>query len=180
MRHISGKLHALTLSAALLFANASSAQTVSTDYDHAANFSQFHTFSFGQVRASDQLYQQRIKDQIAKDLTARGWQLVPDAGDVTITAIGGMHNQQDYTTFYDGLGGFGWRRGWGGGGFGETYTTVEQVPIGSLVIDIFQTGSKQLVFRGMASDQLSNNNEKNTHKLDKAIDKIFDKFPPKA
>ncbi len=183
MRHLSGRLQALTLSAALLFATSATvvlAQQVSTDYDHSANFSQFHTFSFGNIHASDQLYEQRIKDQISRDFTAHGWQAVPDGGDVTIVAAGGLHTQQEYSTFYNGMGGFGWRRGWGGGGFGDAYTTVDQIPVGTLVVDIYQTGSKQLLFRGTASDQLSNNSNKNTAKLDKAIDKLFNKFPPKS
>ncbi len=46
-------------------------------------------------------------------------------GDVTVNAIGGMKDKQEYTTFSDGLGsGFGWRLGWGKGGFGDSYTTV--------------------------------------------------------
>jgi hypothetical protein len=77
------------------------------------------------------------------------------------------------------LGGFGWRRRWGGGGFGETTTTVEQIPIGTLVIDMYDGSSKQLAWRGMSTDTLSSKPEKNTQKLDKTVDKMFENSLPK-
>jgi len=184
MRSIFAVLRTIALSAAAVLFLAPAmrvlAQHVTTDYDHSANFSDYHTFSFGQVHASDELFTQRIRDEISRDLTSRGWQQVPRGGDVIITAIGNVHDKQEYTTFYDGLGGFGWRRGWGGGGFGDTTTTVDQVPVGTLIVDLYRGNSKQLLFRGMATDDLSKNPDKNTGKLDKAIDKIFNKFPPKS
>ena len=157
------------------------AQKVSTDYNHSTNFSQYHTYSWSRVKTSDPLNQDRVKQAVDQDLTAKGCQMVPSGGNVAITAVGATRNQQEYNSFYDGFGGggFGWRRGWGGGGFGDTTTTVEQIPIGTLVVDMYDTGSKQLVWRGMASDTLSSKPEKNTQKLDKAINKMFDKFPPK-
>lgn len=176
-------LRALTLGAALsaLAAAPALAQKVNTDYNHSVNFSQFHTFSFGQVHGSDELFTDRIRSEIARDLTARGWQQVPKGGDVVVTAIGGMRDKQEYNTFYTGFGpGWGWRRGWGGGGFGDTMTTVQQVPVGTLIVDLYQGQSKELLFRGTATDELSNKSEKNSGKLDKAIDKIFNKFPPNS
>ena len=184
MRLYQRGLRAITLATAIAFTTIQPvqmlSQEVTTDYDHSADFSQFHTFCFGHVHSSDPLFEQRIRDEVTRDLTKRGWQMVSSGGDVTVTAVGAVKNQQEYNTFYDGLGGFGWRRGWGGGGFGETYTTVNQIPVGTLVIDLYQTGSQRLLFRGTANDQLSNNADKNTGKLDKAIDKIFSKLPVKS
>jgi hypothetical protein len=177
-------LAATTLAATLTLPLA--AQDVKTDYDHKADFHAYHTFSFHKIHASDPLFESRIHDEIASQLTARGLQMVPSGGDLNIAAIGGMSTQQEYSTFYDGLGGFGfgWRgwRGWGGGwaGPGETTTTVTQIPVGTLVVDLYDHNTHQLVWRGTASDQLSNKADKNTKKLDKAIDKMFDKVPPKS
>jgi hypothetical protein len=86
--------------------------------------------------------------------------MAPNGGNVTITAVGATHTQQEYNSFYDGLGGFGWRRGWGGGGFGQTTTTVEQIPVGTLVIDMYDGSSKRLVWRGMSTDTLSSKPKK--------------------
>jgi hypothetical protein len=161
------------------------AQDVSTDYDHHADFSQYHTFSIYKVRTADPLYKQRIADEITHDLEARGLQPVPSGGDLAVTAIGGVTDKQEYNTFYNNLGpGFGWRGwGWWGGRWGgpvEANTTVENIPVGTLLVDLYDTHTQNLVFRGRAQADLSTKNtDKNVDKLNKAIDKMFDKFPPK-
>jgi hypothetical protein len=163
------------------------AQDVKTDYDHSAEFTRYRTFSIGKIQSSDPLFQQRIQTAVTRDLTAKGLQAVPSGGDVTVTAIGNVKSQQEYNTFYDNLGGggFGWRGwgGWGGGwgnNVGQSSTTVTQIPVGTLVVDLYDHGTHQLVWRGRAQDELSNKPEKNTKKLEKAVDKMFDKFPPKG
>lgn len=160
------------------------AQDVTTDYDHHADFTRFHSFSIYKLQASDPLVEQRLRDDITRDLTARGLQAMPEGGDLAITAIGSRGDQKEYNTFYEGLGGggFGWRgRGFGGfgGGFGDegvTNTSVINIPVGSLVIDAYDS-NHQLLFRGMAKQTLSNKEEKNSAKLEKAVDKIFKKLP---
>jgi len=59
-------------------------------------------------------------------------------------------------------------------------TMVEKVPVGTLIIDIYDTASQHLVWRGLAYDQLSGKPDKDTKKLEKAVDKLFDKFPPRS
>lgn len=170
------KLPLMATLAVVFFSIAALAQKVVTDYDHSANFSQYHTYSWGHVHSSDPLYEQRIRDAVDHDLQAKGWQPAPAGGDVTLTAVLIKRNQNEYSTFYTGLGG-GWRwRGWGGG---MTTTTVDRIPVGTLIVDIYDTNSKQLVWRGEAHDQLSNKPEKDTKKLEKAVDKMFEKFPPR-
>ena len=175
------QLTRLAALASLLIAVPVIAQQVSTDYNHSTNFSQIHTYCWAKVKTSNPLNEDRVKRAVDQDLAAKGWQMVPSGGDVSLTAVGATRNQQEYNSFYDGFGGggFGWRRGWGGGGFGDTTTTVQQIPVGTLVLDMYDTNSKQLVWRGMASDTLSSKPEKNTQKLDKAVKKMLDKFPPK-
>jgi hypothetical protein len=159
------------------------AQDVKTDYDHKADFTKYHTFSFHKVQASDPLYEGRIKDGITRYLTAKGLQLVPTGGDLAVAAVGAMQTKQEYNTFYDNLGGGFGRRGWGGwgGGWGGDATTTEtDIPVGTLVVNLFDTQTHQLVWRGTSTDELSNKPDKDTKKLDKAIDKMFQKFPPKT
>jgi len=59
-------------------------------------------------------------------------------------------------------------------------TTVENVPVGTLVIDMYDTSNKQLIWRGLAHDQLSDKPDKDTKKLEKAVNKMFDNFPPRS
>jgi hypothetical protein len=55
-----------------------------------------------------------------------------------------------------------------------------KVPVGTLVIDMYDTSSEHLVWRGLAYEQLSDKPDKDTKKLEKAVDKLFDKFPPRS
>ncbi len=190
--------HKFVLQALLSLALASPAlalhaQQVSTDYDHKVNFESYHTFSFYKVKTENPLFEQRVRDQVTADLQAHGWQMVPTGGDVAITAIGNVQDQKEYNTFYEGLGpgyGFGgWGGrfgygGWGGGGFGGSdVSTTRQVdiPVGTLIVDLYDNSTHQLVFRGRSTEQLHVKHEdKNIALVDKSIDKMFAKFPPKA
>jgi len=162
----------------LLFATKASAQQVKTDYDRGANFAQYKTYSWEHVNTQDPLDVDRIKTAVNAALAAKGWTQVDSGGDVSIVAVEITRNQQTLNTFYDGLGGgWGWRR-FGGGGFGEATTTTETYKVGTVVVDLFDTKSKQLVWRGAASDTLSNNSDKNIKNLDKGVEKMFKQFPP--
>jgi hypothetical protein len=161
-----------------LFAGSLSAQDVKTDYDHNADFTQYKTYSWEHVQTKDPLFIDRIKSAVNAALAAKGWTQVDSGGDVSIIAIQTTQEQQTLNTFYDGFGGgWGWRR-FGGGGFGEATTTTDTYKVGTLVVDLYDTKTKQLVFRGTSSDTLSNNANKNTENLDKGIEKMFKKFPP--
>lgn len=161
----------------LLFAAKSPAQQVKTDYDRAANFGQYKTYSWEQVKTKDPLDVDRIKGAVTAALAAKGWTQVDSGGDVSIVAMEITRNQQTLNTLYDGFGGgWGWRR-FGGGGFGEVTTTTETYKVGTVVVDLFDAKTKQLIWRGSESDTLSNNADKNIKNLDKGVDKMFKHFP---
>ena len=164
----------LAMAVAFLVAAFASAQDVKTDYDHHANFSQYHTYSWVKVKTSDPLWESRIQEAVDKDLQSKGWQRVDNGADVGLTAVGSARNEKEYQTFYDGMGGWRW------GGFGETRTQVENYPVGALVLDMYDAHNKQLVWRGVATQSLSDKPEKNEQKLDKAVNKMLDHFPPKS
>jgi hypothetical protein len=162
----------------LLFAGKLSAQQVKTDFDRATNFGQYKTYSWEQVKTKDALDVDRIKAAVNAALAAKGWTQVDSGGDVSIIAVEITRNQQTLNTFYDGFGGgWGWRR-FGGGGFGEATTTTDTYKVGTVVVDLFDTKTKQLIWRGSASDTLSNNSDKNIKNLDKSVEKMFKNFPP--
>jgi Domain of unknown function (DUF4136) len=162
----------------LLFAGKASAQQVKTDYDRSTNFAQYKTYSWEHVKTKDPLDVDRIKSAVNAALAAKGWTQVDSGGDVSIVAMEITQNQQTLNTFYDGFGGgWGWRR-FGGGGFGEATTTTDTYKVGTVVVDLFDTKTKQLIWRGTESDTLSNNSDKNIKNLDKGVDKMFKKFPP--
>src|SRR6266446_339589 len=158
----------------LLFATASFAQQVKTDYDRSVDFSQYKTYSWEKVQSQDPLWDGRIKEAVNAALTAKGLTPVASGGDIAVVAIEMTKNQQTLNTFYDGFG-RGWR--WGGG-FGNATTTVDNYQVGTLVVDLFDANTKKLIWRGSASDTLSDKSDKNIKNLDKGVQKMFEHFPP--
>jgi hypothetical protein len=150
--------------------------SVKTDFDHNANFGQYKSYSWISARASNDLWADRITQAVDAQLTSKGWTKVASSGDVTISAFGRTSNEQTLETYYTGLG-MGWRwRGFGGGG--ETMTTVENTPVGSLTTDMFDGQSKHLIWRGTSTDTLSSKPDKNEKKLEKSVEDMFKHFPP--
>ena len=156
-----------------LFAGTLSAQQVKTDYDRSANFGQYKTYSWEQIKTQDPLMVDRIKSAVKTTLAAKGFTEVPSDGDLSLVAMETTRDQQTLDTFYNNFGG-----GWRWGGFGDATTTTETYKVGTLVVDLFDTKTKTLVWRGSASDTLSNKSEKNIDNLDKGVEKMFKQFPP--
>ena len=115
----------------------------------------------------------RIKSAVDAALTAKGWTQVPSDGNISLVALETTKNQQTLNTFYNGFGG-----GWRWGGFGDATTTVDNYKVGTLVLDMFDTQTKKLVWRGSASDTLSDKTDKNIKNLDKGVEKMLKDFPP--
>ena len=63
---------------------------------------------------------------------------------------------------------------------GTATTTESEYPVGTLVVDIFDARTKALLFRGTATDEISDKPEKNVKKIDKASNKMFKEFPAGA
>jgi len=170
---------ALTLSSAA----GSFATEVKTDYDRAADFGRYKTFCWQKVETKNPLWIERIKNTVGSALIEKGWtQAEPNSGcDVAIVAIEMKRNHDAVNTFYDsfggGWGGWGWR-GFGGDGFGQSTTTTETYQTGTLIVDLFDAKNKNLVWRGSATDTLSNKSDKNIKKLKNSASKLFEHFPP--
>jgi len=150
---------------------------VSTDYNHKADFSRYHTYSWIGVRAGNSLWQDRIMEAVDSQLAAKGWTKVASGGDAAVSAFGKVSEVDTLQTFYDGFPGWGWH-GWGG--VGTATTTVTPEKMGNLVVDIFDGHTKQLVWRGTATDTLSSKPDKNDKKLEKSAEDMFKHFPPES
>jgi hypothetical protein len=174
MKTLKKLLFILPASALLLLA------VTRVDYDHSANFSNYKTYSWLKVEAQDSLWQDRIQRAVDDELMAKGWMRVPTGGDAAVSAIGSTHNEQQLNTFYDNLGGgWGWR-GFGDFGTGIATTTVQNIPVGNLMVDIFDAHTKKLIWRGTAEKALSGKAEKNEKKMQDEVRDMFKKFPPPA
>jgi len=151
--------------------------TIKTDYDHSADFSRYKTYSWLKVEAGNTLWQDRIRKAIDAELSAKGMQNVASGGDVSVVAVGAVKTDQRPETFYNDFGG-GWY--WRGFGDGIATTTVENVPIGSLMLDMFDGKTKKLVWRGLGEKTLSGDPEKNEKKLKDVVGDMLKSFPPKS
>jgi hypothetical protein len=160
---------------ALAVAGGAWAQDVKVDYDRAANFAAIKTFSIKLGTSwGNQIGEKRVMDEFTQALTEKGWKLAPEGqAEAHVVVHGASQQKKDLHTFYSG-GGYGYRFG---GGMGTATTTVDEYTVGTLVVDIFD-GKKNLVWRGIAQDELSDKTDKNIKKLGKASDKMFKDFPP--
>src|SRR5271155_4878974 len=123
------KIKMIFLVALLVFVGSVALASVQTDYDHAIDFNQYHTYSWGHVQTKDSLWADRVRQGVDQQLQGKGWRLVSSDADVVVGALADSHNQQEEETFYSGGG---WR--WGGGiATTSTYTTKK----GLLVVSIF-------------------------------------------
>lgn len=124
---------------------------VRVDYDHRADFSQYKTYSWAKVETPNSLWDERVKDAIDRALQAKGWTPVPSDGDVSIVAVGTTNEKRTLHTFYDGFDGWLW------GGFADATTYEDTYQVGTLIVDMFDSRTKKLIWRGSATDVLSSN-----------------------
>ena len=157
----------------LLAALGAMAQHITMEFDPAADFSRYRTFSIqdGQLNSKNpalnsELVKKRIEAAIERDLTAKGLERVPGKSDLNVRYHFGSARKAQVERYPAG-----WR-GWG--------TRVVRVPYteGTLVLDLRDTGTRSLVWRGIARQDKSDAN-KLQEKLDDMVKKAFDKYPPK-
>lgn len=148
------------------------------DWDKTADFSIYKTYTWAKVQTPSTLWDQRVVAAIDAQLQAKGWTKMEAGGDVAVFAIGTTKDQASLNTYYDGWGG-GWGyRGFGGMGMTTATTRVSTYKVGTLIVDLYDAKSKQLLWRGQASDTLSDKPEKNEKKMNKEVTNLFKKFPP--
>ena len=132
------------------------AQKVTIDYDHAATFQGYKTYAWTKgTPIQNQLWDQRIIEDIDKQLAAKGFQKVDDSANPNLYVLyhGAIGQQAEINTMN--TGGWGWR--WGGG---MATTTVDKIPVGQLVVDIGDAKTKKLMWMANSSDTLADNPEK--------------------
>jgi len=146
-------------------------QTVSVNYNHSQDFSQFHTYAW-QIDdpnkiANSILAQASISD-VDSALTGKGLSKVDISAnpDLIVINSGGLRQQTSYSAW--GMRGI-------GGGMGGI--TPEQNVEGTLVVSLYSAKDKALVWRGIGQNTLSNNGGKNQQILQKAVTKMFQQYP---
>jgi hypothetical protein len=127
------------------------AQDVQFDYDRSANFSAYKTYQWVDYKAvdvGDQLLDRDIKRAVDEQLAGKGLRRVESGGDLLVGYQAGISQEKQFDS--TGWGGPPWGP-WGRGGTRVTSSTID---IGKLVVGIFDPATKQLVWRGSASETL--------------------------
>ena len=180
------------LSAVLIFVamTFSQAQKVTSDMDKNADFSKYKTYVFlGWQDESDKVLndfdKKRLQDSFKAEFDKRDLTLVEEGGDMAVSLFI-VINQKTSTTAYSNYYGGGMGRGYYGGGWGwgngsatTTYSENDYLE-GTLVIDVFDQESKQLIWQGVATKTINENPKKREKNIPKAVNKLMWKFPISA
>lgn len=167
-----------TVVACLVLSSLAAAQKTNIDWDRSANFSQFHTYMWEKSpNPAKGFWNDRIVDAIDKELQAKGLTKVDSNPDLWVVYSNSIHDQKQVVgTGY----GFGPQWGWGYWGTPGTVTYNTYVTKhGTLVVEIADAKGKDLLWRGSATNTISDNTNKNIKNLNNAVSKLFKNFPPK-
>ena len=135
----------------------------------------------GRDVSGDQLLDQDIKRAVDEQLAQKGLTKVDKGGDLLVGYQAHVEEEKSINLFGSGWGDRG-LGGWGGGGFsdlslqGQTST----IPVGTLVVGLYDPARKQLIWRGDATKTVSLKKDanKNYQTLEKATAKLFKNYPP--
>jgi hypothetical protein len=163
----------LSVAAAAVFA--CSTLSTNADYDPATDFSRYKTWDLkddGSI--NNPLLAKRIETAVGGELAKKGMTRSASNPDLWVAVHGRLSKQTQIHT-YDSGWGYGWR--WGGG---MQTSTVSEVPVGTLIVDLVDANRKELVWRGTASDTLDPeaSPEKKEKNLQEAMAKLLANYPP--
>jgi len=146
------------------------AQKVKVDSNPSAPFASYKTYAWVTgTTAPNPLNDQRLHASIDQRLAARG--LTRNAGSPDLVVTTHVTTQEHQELIPTGFAYGPWWGGYGGGAYVET--SVE----GTLIVDFYDAKTKQMVWRGVATATASDKPTKNAEKMNKALDKMFEKFP---
>lgn len=159
---------------AILIPAAVTAQDVRVNYNRAKDFSQYHTYAWGEKpnpnKVKDPAIAHQVYQQINLQMQKRGLKLLQESQnpDLVLVVSGGSKVQTTYSD-YDPSGTILTA--------GTDYGVAETSTIGALVVDIYDVKAKQVIWRATATGILSKNNSRNLKLVDSAVEKMFKKYP---
>ena len=123
--------------------------------------------------SEDQLINQEIKRAVDEQLAQKGLTKVDQHADLQVSYHAAIRQEQ--SLYMSGV-------GWGGRGLwdGSVHGQTSIVPIGTIVVDMYDPAHKQLIWRGDATKtiDLKKDPDKNYKNLQKAMAKLFKNYPP--
>lgn len=147
---------------------------VHVDYDKALDFSQYRTYSWGEgTEAEPEFVERRIEAAIDRELASLGLQKVEGPADLQVVTHASVEIEKriDIDSFPY------WERWHRGSRWASSVVYVQDVEVGTLIIDLIAGDSGELAWRAIASGAVGNP-EKNEKRINKAVKKMFKRFPP--
>jgi hypothetical protein len=159
-----------------LAAGTLAAQDVRYNFMPGTDFSKYHTYRWVSIEGGEhpnQIVDARIKQSVDSQLASKGMTRTDnDKADLYLAYQVAVSQETQWN-------GYNMRDGirWGG----TASATSSTIHIGTLVLDMYDPATKQLVWTGNATKTLdpSSNQEKNQKKLNKAMQKLLKNYPPK-
>ena len=172
---------ATILATFLLMAACAYGQDVHYNYDRSANFAAYKTYHWVDIPGGavpDQLIDQAIKRAADEQLAQKGLTRVEKDADLYIGYQFALNLEKSISFWGTGDGPW---SGWGGWGSRSVQGQTSTIPVGILLMDLYDVGRKQLVWRGDAvkTIDLKKDPDKNYRNLQKVMAKLFKNYPPK-
>ena len=160
------------------------AAKVDVDHDDTVDFSKYKTYAWKEgTPVPSGLMQRRIEEAIEAELQGKGLtKATSGTADVYVV----VHASQDeekriHSSNYGYVGGPRRRgyRGWGGrGGMSSTTAHVSVIDVGTLMVDLADAETDELVWRAIGSGTLKKPS-KMEKKIPKVVAKMFKDYPPR-
>ena len=155
---------------------------VKYDYDKQTDFAALKTYDWMEVPAEagmDTLTIERIKAAVNAELMAKGLRQTSENPDFLIAEHTGSKEKVQTTDWGYSYGSYG--RYWGGY-WGPRNVSTYEYEEGWLILDFVDSESKNLIWRGTAKAEIQNVDtpEKRVKLINKAVEKILEKYPPVA
>ena len=152
------------------------------------DFTKYKTYKWVRVPKAEypnQILDTQIMQAIDAQLALKGLtKTESETPDLYVCYQAAVSQQQQWNSYSTGMGGWGYGRwgGWGGygGGMGTTTVTSSTINTGTIDVDLYDVAAKNQVWRGEASKTLGSGKDPNkvTKNLNKAMAKLFKKYPP--
>ena len=173
----------------ILLAACASGPKIESDYDRAADFSQFKTFGFFQpLSIETKNYQSIIGDYfrsaITREMTLRGYTLGENA-DLLVDVSAVLRDKTSVTQTQSAPSPYyGYRRGyynaWGGYGYG-TETHVRQYTEGTVNVDLVDARQQRLVWEGIAKGTVKQKDREGLEqRISSGVSQMFANYPFRA
>ena len=166
----------VVMAVALVACAVTLAQDVKSNYMPGTDFSKYHTYKWINIEGGahpNQIVDAQIKQAVDAQLATKGLTKTDnEKADMYVGYQIAVDQEKQWNAY--GMGG-GLR--WGGMGTATSST----INVGTLVLDMYDPGTKQLVWTGNATKTIdpSSNQEKNQKNLNKAMAKLLKNYPPK-